>query len=121
MKESFLDPYNIGLFVYKIRGHKDKRMIIDAVHSIELKHHRDGLYFALQCTNFHCADATNNCKCGPIRCWNFEEVPSRRQPHCIKFFGIDVSEEYRDDNIVFLLSDLRNKSKYLKEHRRLSV
>lgn len=102
--ETYFKQYNIKIYVYDFKI-KNLRKIIDLIHDKELYHHRQGCYFALQCTNFHCGESVE-CECSNERCWEFEKVPSRRQPHCIKFFGLKIPEKYQFNNIAFILGNL---------------
>jgi len=104
IKETFFKFYGIKIYVYEFKTN-NKRKIIDLIHEKELYHHRNGCYFALKATNFHCGDSCE-CKCNKTRCWNFEKVPSRRQPRCIKFFKIKIPEELEKPNIAFILGNL---------------
>lgn len=102
--DTFFKQYDIKIYVYKFNT-LNKRDIIDEIHKKELYHHRQGSYFALQCTNFHCGDSCD-CECNSNRCWEWKRVPSRRQPHCIKFFGLDLPEKYQKPNFAFILGNL---------------
>jgi len=102
--DTYFKLYGIKIYVYKFNIN-NLRKIIDKLHDKELMHHRNGGYFALKATNFHCGEAVD-CDCSSERCWNFDKVPSRRQPHCIKFFGIKLPEKYQDNNIAFILGNL---------------
>lgn len=106
--ETYFELYDIKIYVYEFSTN-NLRKIIDRIHDKELIHHRNGGYFALKATNFHCGESVD-CDCNSNRCWNFEAVPSRRQPHCIKFFGINLPEEYRHNNIAFMLGNYNKKS-----------
>lgn len=102
--ETYFKQYNIKIYVYDFKIN-NLRKIIDLIHNKELYHHRKGCYFALQATNFHCGESCE-CECSNERCWDFEKVPSRKQPHCIKFFGLNLPEKYQKNNIAFILSNL---------------
>lgn len=104
LKETYFKQYNIKIYVYEFKN-KNLRKIIDLLHNKELYHHRQGCYFALKSANFHCGESCG-CECNSIRCWEFEKVPSRKQPHCINFFGLDIPEKYKSNNIAFILSNL---------------
>jgi len=101
---TYLEQYQIKIYIYKFISN-NLRKIIDSLHDKELYHHRQGGYFALKSTNFHCGESCD-CDCSTERCWEFERVPSRRQPHCIKFFGLDLPEKYKENNITFILGNL---------------
>ena len=101
----FFKQYDIKIYVYEFNIKITKRKILDFIHDQELYHHRQGGYFALQCTNFHCGESCE-CDCDKERCWDFEKVPSRRQPHCIKFFGLKIPEKYCKNNYAFILGNL---------------
>jgi hypothetical protein len=107
--ENYFKQYNIKIYVYQFDT-KDKIKIINRIHSKELEHHRNGEYFALQSTNFHCGDACD-CEGSKFRCWNFDQVSARSQPHCIKFFGLDLPDKYKKDNVAFILGNHCYKSK----------
>ncbi len=104
IKETYFKQYQTKIYVYRIISN-NLRKIIDFIHNKELSHHRHGGYFALKSANFHCGESCN-CNCDKERCWEFEKVPSRRQPHCIKFFGLDLPEKYKENNIDFILGNL---------------
>lgn len=99
----YFQQYGIHIYAYDFSTN-DLRKIIDKIHSKELEHHRNGEYFALQATNFHCGDSCD-CQCDKTRCWHFDKVQSRRQPHCIKFFGIKLPEHLTKNNIAFILGN----------------
>lgn len=105
LEETYFKQYNIKIYVYEFKN-KKLRKIIDLLHDKELYHHRQGCYFVLPATNFHCGESCE-CECSSVRCWEFEKVPSRKQPHCIKFFGLDMPEKYKSNNMTFILSHLK--------------
>lgn len=116
MKEAYLKQYDIKIYVYKFPIN-NLRKIIDKIHDAELYHHRSGAYFALQCTNFHCGESCN-CECSKDRCWDFKKVPSRRQPHCIKFFGLNIPK-YNKNYYAFILSNLESDNIELYKPKKL--
>lgn len=101
--DNYFKLYNIKIYVYEFATN-NLRELIDKLHDKELLHHRNGGYYALKATNFHCGEAVN-CDCSSERCWDFDKVPSRRQPHCIKFFGLKLPEKYQKKNIAFILGN----------------
>lgn len=107
IKETYYKQYDIKIYVYKFNIN-NKRKIIDLLHNKELFHHRNGGYFALKATNFHCGESCD-CECDKTRCWHFNNVPSRRQPRCIKFFMLDIPE-YEKPQYAFILGNLEFES-----------
>lgn len=99
--DNYFKQYDIKIYVYEIKSNNLVK-VVEELHKIEVIHHRNGEYFALQCTNFHCGEACN-CDCPDNRCWKVK-IKSRQQPHCIKFFGLDV-KKYKENRFVFILGN----------------
>lgn len=104
IKKHYLGQYNVKLYVYQFKTNNLMK-IVEYIHKKEVFHHRNGSYFALQATNHHCGYYCD-CDCpDKTRCWTVK-IKSRQQPHCIKFFGIDLPDKYKQDNIAFVLGNL---------------
>jgi len=102
VKETYLEQYDIKLYVYWFKTNNLMK-IIELLHKKEVKHHRNGEYFALQATNFHCGEYCD-CNCETERCWKIK-VKSRLQPHCIKFFNLKIPDDLKSKNIAYVLGN----------------
>jgi len=99
--DNYFKQYGIKVYVYEFKSNNLKK-IVENIHKKEVNHHRNGEYFALQCTNFHCGVACE-CDCPDYRCLKMK-IKSRHQPHCIKFFGLNI-EKYNDNRFAFILGN----------------
>ena len=97
-------PFKLEIFKAHISNRVD---IIEESYKVVLERHRRGRYFVFNLLPKHCSTYTEKCKCDHHRCWNFEEVPARKIPRCIKLFGInpDSIESIKNilDTVFFLI------------------
>jgi len=96
--EEYFKKYGAKIEVWEFGENYSKKTIRIFLNKLTLRRHREGKYWVLTFANFHCADQTENCKCFPDRCWNFEEVSSRHIFRCAELW-FNLPKKYKKQNI----------------------
>lgn len=99
----YFEIYGAKIEVWEFHDSLSKAQIREKLYRFVLDEHRKGKWWIFTFANFHCGESCEKqCQCDRHRCFNYDEVQNRKFVRCVEYW-FDMPEEYRKQNIVFVV------------------